>query len=109
MTEIAGMPAWLFAFAALPAAVALIIWATLRLEAFVLFLVTAAFIFPAPLLQPAGLRISAADILLVVGVVAWFVSTAVRGRTRPWLRGNPFFVPAVLYFFVNVQSFAWTV
>ena len=62
--------------AAAPALAALLLWAILDLENFVLFAVLGTIVFPASLAKPFGTNVDAADILLAVALAAWLVTNS---------------------------------
>ncbi len=64
--------------AAVPAILALVIWALTDLESFVLVAVLGAIVFPASLAKPGGSNIDGADLLLLVALAAWLISNSAR-------------------------------
>jgi glycosyltransferase involved in cell wall biosynthesis/O-antigen ligase len=64
--------------------------------------------FPASLLTPGGVNVAAADVLLVVAASAWLARRALAAAPAPLIRGNPMFVPTVLFVGYTVASLAWT-
>jgi O-antigen ligase len=99
-------PLWL---AALPAVVAIGIWAVVDLERFVLIAVLSAMIAPAALATPSSTQIALADVLLLVALGAWLVTGSARAVAGPWLAGNRLLAPALLFVAVNAESLAWSV
>ena len=83
-------------------------WALADLEGFVLLPLLAAMIFPQPLVRPGGALVAAADVLLLVALVAWLCRYAAGSNERPLLGGNPVLVPSLLYAGVTAASLAWT-
>jgi len=95
--------------AAIPAFVGLFLWAILDLEKFVLFAVFGAIVFPASLVKPFGTNVDAADILLLMALMAWVVTNALRQSPDPWIRGNSMVLPAGVFLAVNAASAAWSI
>lgn len=83
-------------------------WALADLEGFVLLPLLVAMIFPQPLAQPGGALVAAADVLLLVALVAWLCRYAAGSNERPLLGGNPVLVPSLLFAGVAAASLAWT-
>jgi glycogen(starch) synthase len=65
-------------------------------------------IFPQPLAQPGGAIIAAADLLLLVALVAWLCRYAVGSNERVLLGRNPVLVPSLLFAGATAASLAWT-
>ncbi len=97
------------AIAALPALAALLLWAIIDLENFLLFAVLGSIVFPASLAKPFGTNIDAADILLLIGLAAWLISNSVGDAPNPWIRRNSMALPAMVYLAVNAASIAWSI
>jgi O-antigen ligase len=95
--------------AAIPALLALLIWAVIDLERFVVFLVLPAIVFPASLAKPDATNVDAADILLIIALVSWLINNALGRAPDPWIRRNWMLLPAVLFLAVNAASLAWSV
>jgi O-antigen ligase len=95
--------------AAAPALGALLLWAILDLENFVLFAVLGTIVFPASLAKPFGTNVDAADILLLIALSAWLVSNSLGRAPDPWIRRNSLWWPAMFYLTVNAASIAWSV
>lgn len=94
--------------AVVPAAVAVGLWALLDLQRFLLFAVLPAMIYPVPLATPGGAQIAIADALMLVALGAWLIENSVRQRPAPFVAGNRFLVPALLFVLLNVLSLAWS-
>lgn len=92
-----------------PAVAALLLWAILDLENFVLFAVLGSIIFPASLAKPFGTNVDAADILLVIALAAWLISNSLGRAPDPWVRRNSLWWPAMFYLTVNAASIAWSI
>ena len=103
--KVAFDPLWL---AALPGLVAVGLWALTDLQRFVSFALTAAMILPMPLAQPGGTQVALADVLLLFGLGAWLVAGSIRKAAQPWLAGNPFLMPALVFTGVNGMSLIWS-
>ena len=95
--------------AASPALVALVLWAIADLERFVLFAVLASMVYPASLAKPGGANVAIVDLLLVLALASWIVNSAMRNAPSPWLRGNSFLIPALLFVAVNTASLVWSI
>lgn len=95
--------------AAIPAALALVLWALVDLERFVVFAVLGATILPASLAKPFGTNVAGVDILLLIALAAWLIANSVGGAPDPWLRQNRMLWPALLFLGVNAASVAWSV
>jgi O-antigen ligase len=99
----------LAAIAIAPAVVAFWIWAVRNAERFFLFGVLGAMILaPIVLASPGGARVSAADVLLLVGLAGWLIGAAVGALPAPWVIANPLLAPTVCFVAVNVVSLAWS-
>src|SRR4051812_15233427 len=96
------------AAAALPLAIALVVWAVTDLERFLLYAVLPTMIFPGSLAHPLGNNVALADVLLVIALCSWLVGNALSVRPDPWLRRNPLLVPAVLFVGATGASILWT-
>lgn len=94
---------------AVPALLAVLLWAIVDLERFLLFAVLAASVVPASLIQPGGTNIAGVDVLLLVALAAWLINNSLRNAPNPRIRGNPMLLPAVLFVGVNWMSIAWSV
>jgi O-antigen ligase len=99
----------LYLIAALPAAVALGVWAAADLQRFVLWFVLPAMIVPAALVRPGGTQVALADILLLVALALWLILRTAGRVPRMRLSGNPILLPAVLFVSVAADSIAWSV
>ena len=99
-------PLWI---AAAPTVGALVIWAVVDLQRFVLFAVLGAMILPVALARPGGAQVALADVLLLVALGAWLVTGSARGVAAPWLSGNRLLAPAMLFVAIGVASLAWSI
>ncbi len=95
--------------AAAPAILALLMWALVDLESFVLVAVLGAIVFPASLARPGGSNVDGADLLLLVALAAWLISNSLGRAPDPWIRGNALVPAAVAYLGVNAISVAWSI
>jgi O-antigen ligase len=95
--------------AAVPALIAVMLWAILDLERFMMFAVLGAMVFPASLVQPFGTNVAAVDLLLVLAVTAWLITNSVRRAPDPWVKRNPLIIPALLFVAVNAVSLVWSI
>src|SRR4051812_15315868 len=99
-------PLWL---AALPAGIAVAIWAGGDPQRFVLVAGLGGVNAPAPLATPGRTQGALAHVLLLVALGAWLVSGSARAISGPWLAGNRLLAPALLFVGVNAESLAWSV
>jgi glycosyltransferase involved in cell wall biosynthesis len=97
------------AIALLPALAALVLWAIVDLEKFVLFAVLGAMIVPVSLAKPGGANIAGVDLLLAIAVAAWLASNSIGRAPDPWIRANPMFLPAVFFTATAAASLAWSI
>jgi hypothetical protein len=104
---VSGEP-WIFVAAA-PVVVALCTWAVTDLQRFVYLLIPPAMISPAAIFEPGGAIVAVSDVLTAVALSAWVVSNAVSRTPRVWLRGNPLFLPTLLYVGFTAASLAWSI
>src|SRR5947209_3555989 len=95
--------------AGVPALLAILLWAIVDLERFLLFAVLAATVVPASLAQPGGTNVAAVDLLLLVALAAWLINNSLRNAPNPRLASNPILFPAILFVAVNWISVAWSV
>lgn len=102
------MPSDPIVLAAIPALVAVVIWAILDGQRFLLFAVLPAMIIPTALIQPGGTQVALADLLLVVVLAGWLVAHSVGAAEGPAITGNRLLVAALLFATVNLLSAAWS-
>lgn len=102
------MPSEPILLAALPALLALVIWAVVDGQRFLLFAVLPAMIVPTALIQPGGTQVALADLLLVVVLAGWLVAHSVGAAEGPAITGNRLLVAAALFATVNFVSIAWS-
>lgn len=97
------------AIAALPAVVALVLWAVTRLETFLLFGVLAANIVPVSLAKPFGANIAAVDVLLLLAGLAWFIKSSQRDEPLVRPDDNPVLRPSLALVAVSALSLLWSI
>src|SRR3954469_657546 len=93
-----------FWIAALPALIALGLWAVLDLQRFLLLVVLCAVVYPTTLISPGGTQVALVDLLLLAAIAAWLVSNTVGTTPDPWLTGNRLLAPTLLFIGVNAAS-----
>jgi O-antigen ligase len=93
----------------LPGVLALCLWAVLNVQRFLLIAVLGTMIYPATILRPGGTEVAVADVLLLLALGGWLISGAIRAAPGPWLQGNPFMAPSLIFVAVNAASIAWSI
>jgi O-antigen ligase len=94
--------------AALPVLVALLFWAIIDLERFVLYVLLPSSIFPGTLAQPGGVNVALVDVMLVIALVSWLINNSIGNAPDPCVRRNWLCVAGVGFAGLQWVSLIWT-
>jgi O-antigen ligase len=92
-----------------PLAIPLVMFAVIHFEWFVVLGVLGSIFFPASLAQPGGFNVDIGDLFLVLAAAAWIVNFGVGRAPLPHLDSRRYYISALLFWFVNFLSVAWSV
>jgi O-antigen ligase len=98
----------LLVLVAAPTLLALLVWALIDLERFVLFVVLPSAIYPATLFKAGGANVAIVDITLLIALVSWLVNNSVRNAPDPQIRRNWLFAAGAAFAGLQWVSLIWT-
>jgi O-antigen ligase len=95
--------------AAIPAVLALFVWALTDLERFVTYAVLGSIAFPMTLARPGGTNVDAADLFLLIALASWLLNQSLHRAPDPQFKRTKFFPAVLTYWAVTAMSIAWSV